>query len=82
MNTDYCSRVFAHRQVNSTLDSLLQGLATLEVKAYNRRYFKYLYREHVIYGKTIKLPVHSEFELPEEGNELIRHKSHVLYINI
>lgn len=49
-NTDTCARIFAHRQVNATLDSLLQGLATLEIKAYNRRYFKYLYREHVIYG--------------------------------
>lgn len=25
-------------------------------------------------GKTIKLPVHSEFQLPVQGNELIRHK--------
>lgn len=73
-NTDTSARIFAHRQVNATLDSLLQGLATLEVKAYNRRYFKYLYRGHVIYGKTIRLPVHSEFELPLEGNDLIRHK--------
>lgn len=50
-NTDACARIFAHRQVNATLDSLLQGLATLEIKAYNRRYFKYLYRDHVIYGE-------------------------------
>ena len=50
-NTDACARIFAHRQVNATLDSLLQGLATLEIKAYNRRYFKYLYREHVIIGE-------------------------------
>jgi acetyl esterase/lipase len=71
-NTDYCGRVFAHRQVNATLDSLVHGLASLEVKAYNKRYFKYLYREHVIYGKTVYMPVNSKFVIQNYGNELKR----------
>lgn len=28
----------------------------------------------MIYGKTIRLPVHSEFEIPLHSNELIRHR--------
>ena len=71
-NTDYCGRVFAHRQVNATLDSLVHGLASLEVKAYNKRYFKYLYRDHVIYGKTVYMPVNSNFLIPNYGNVLTR----------